>query len=51
MPAHDALWAGHTTAHPGIQQAALSQQQHRPLAAEVHRGPQVKPSRVSSSTA
>jgi len=36
LPSHDASWAGHTTAHPGIQQAALGQQPHRPLAAEVH---------------
>ena len=47
---HDASWTGHTTAHPDIQQAALGQQQHRPLATEVHHGPQVKPIRASSGT-
>ena len=33
-----------------IQRAALGQPLHRPLAAKVHHGPQVKPSRASSST-
>jgi len=50
LPGHDASWAGHTTSHPGIQQAALGHQQHRPLAAVVHRGPQVMPRSASSGT-
>jgi len=33
-----------------IQRAAFGQQLHRPLAAEVHRGTRVKPSRASSGT-
>jgi len=35
LPGHDASWTGHTTTHPGIQQAALGQQLHRPFNAEV----------------
>jgi len=48
LPSHDASLTGHTTAHPGIQQAAFGKQLHRPLSAEVHRGPPLEPRRVSS---
>ena len=48
LPGHDASWTGHTTAHPGIQQAAVSQQLHRPLSAEVHHGPLLEPRCASS---
>jgi len=49
LPGHDASWTGHTTAHPGIQQAADGQQLHRPLAAEVYRGPHLTSTAVHSA--
>jgi len=51
LPGQDASWTRHNTAHPGIQQAADGRQLHRPLAAEVYRGPHLtSPSHALSGT-